>query len=1056
MLLRTVNVGLGCLLVLYWTLFLLCPYFREGPKICDFENDRVGASVCPSINTVPAGFFTREFSVNQGRDVVQSTSSKRLGFWHGIRSVCVFILLLSGDVELNPGPHSNCLRFAQFNSRSVIGKPSDDKPTLIQNFITDQSIDILAITETWLKPNSLPATINSITPEGYTCMHVPRAEGQGGGVAFIYRSCLEFRQITFQAFGSFEYLAAKLVLNSSSFLFMNFYRSPSLSESAFIRDFSCVLESVATMGNDFFLCGDFNFRMDTHEYYPEQFRSVLQDFGMKQLVDFSTHASGHLLDLLITPEIIRSKVSNIWPTYLTFSDHLAVSCDIELPNFTRPAKASKRVRVFKLFDPLSFTKDLFDSGLNFISSVDLDLYVNAFTSTIGSLLDKHAPWKTVKYSQKQDQPFYDGELRAQKQLRSRLESKWRVDKNESNFVVYKAQAKYYAGLLRSTRRKFYRSLVQKYSDNSRKLWATINKVIGNSKVKVLPTSLSEASLAKSFSDFFIGKVQKLSDKLNQNSTTENVSSDELMDPPPQLLQFEETSEREVRQTILSMTDATCILDVLPTRKLKDCLDGLIKPITTIVNKCLIEGRFPTKFKHAVVLPTLKKLNLPKEELSSYRPVSNLNFISKVVEKIIQNRLLKHINSFSGLPNFQSAYRMFHSTETALLRVQNDLLLAIEQRKVSALTLLDLSAAFDTVDHVILAERLHSFFGLSGTALSLLSSYLSNRTQSILIGDELSSPVTLTTGVPQGSILGPLLFSLYTAPLEHLLKKKGVSFHFYADDTQIYMSFSASDSLESLARFSDVLTVVKEWFSSSKLSLNADKTEFIIVGTKQQRAKAEGDTLKLNFDNCSISPSESVRNLGVIFDSDMSMSTHVSKICQLSFLHLRNFRRIRGILDLNSAKLVANALVSCRLDYCNSLLYGIDKGLLNKLQRVQNALARVVVTSVRRHDHVSPALKQLHWLPVEQRILYKVGLLAFKVKTNGQPLYLAEMLHCAPSSNRRSSCKNLLTIPFLKSENGRRSFCFSAPTVWNSLPQELRDVSTEDLFRKKLKTFLFPK
>ena len=153
-----------------------------------------------------------------------------------------------------------------------------------------------------------------------------------------------------------------------------------------------------------------------------------------------------------------------------------------------------------------------------------------------------------------------------------------------------------------------------------------------------------------------------------------------------------------------MSNATCDLDVVPTQIFKMCLDGFIKPVTLLINKCFNNGQFPSQFKQAIVVPLIKKPSLPKEELSSYRPVSHLNFVSKVIEKIVQKRLLNHINSFSLLPMYQSAYRMYHSTETALLRVQNDLLLGIEKQKVSALALLDLSAAFDTVDHAVLIDR----------------------------------------------------------------------------------------------------------------------------------------------------------------------------------------------------------------------------------------------------------------------------------------------------------------------------------------------------------------
>jgi len=229
MFLRTFNVSIGLVLTLYWTLFLLCPYFKEGPPKLEFENGRPGASVCACLDVVPAGYFIRDFSVTNSRNRIQGASTKTVGLGRRMFMVIVFMLMLSGDVELNPGPVSKSFQFAHLNARSVIGDPSVDKPTLIQNFITDGKIDILAISETWLRPNSLPATINSLIPDGYTCMHVPRDEGRGGGVAFIYRSVFEFRQVEFPCFASAEFIVAKLILNSTSFIFATFYRPPSSS-----------------------------------------------------------------------------------------------------------------------------------------------------------------------------------------------------------------------------------------------------------------------------------------------------------------------------------------------------------------------------------------------------------------------------------------------------------------------------------------------------------------------------------------------------------------------------------------------------------------------------------------------------------------------------------------------------------------------------------------------------------------------------------------------------------------------------------------------------------
>ena len=209
---------------------------------------------------------------------------------------------------------------------------------------------------------------------------------------------------------------------------------------------------------------------------------------------------------------------------------------------------------------------------------------------------------------------------------------------------------------------------------------------------------------------------------------------------------------EVRTAIQVSSDATCALDILPTYLLKSCLGVLVQPITYIINLALYEGTFPQSYKTALIRPLLKKHNLPPNELSSYRPISNLNFISKVLERIILSRINTHLQSFPSLCPFQSAYRKFHSTETALLRIHNDLLLATDRQEVSALVLLDLSSAFDTIDHQILLNRLTTHFGFSDTALSLLKSYLSNRSQYVTI-DNHSSPLTeITTGVPQGSVL----------------------------------------------------------------------------------------------------------------------------------------------------------------------------------------------------------------------------------------------------------------------------------------------------------------
>ena len=288
----------------------------------------------------------------------------------------------------------------------------------------------------------------------------------------------------------------------------------------------------------------------------------------------------------------------------------------------------------------------------------------------------------------------------------------------------------------------------------------------------------------------------------------------------------------------------------------------------ILSISLSEGIFPSSFKQALVQPLLKKPSLSTDDLNNFRPISNLIFISKILEKVVASRIQFHLSSNSLSSSFQSAYRIFQSTETTLLKIHNDLILAMDRGEVTSLILLDLSAAFDTVDHSILLTRLQNWFGLDGLSLDWFSSYLSLRSQAVSINDSISAFSTLSCGVPQGSVLGPLLFTLYTTPLGSMISKNTLKYHLYADGTQLYISFTPTTSVLSLETLTTTFNDILSWMNLNKLLLNPSKTEFLLIGTKQQRLKFS-DLTNLSLSNDIIPVSSSARNLGFIFDSDMS-------------------------------------------------------------------------------------------------------------------------------------------------------------------------------------------
>ena len=285
--------------------------------------------------------------------------------------------------------------------------------------------------------------------------------------------------------------------------------------------------------------------------------------------------------------------------------------------------------------------------------------------------------------------------------------------------------------------------------------------------------------------------------------------------------------------------------------------------TSVINECLQTGVFLQELKEALVKPLLKKANLELID-KNYRLVSSLEFMGKTIEHAVTSQLAQHISENSLFKPMQSAYRSGHSKETALLKVKTDLLHATDHQEVVCLILLDLSLAFDTVDHCMLLQRLEVCFGIKETALEWIRSYLTGRTQKVSVGKVMSSPVALSFGVPQGSVLGLILFTLYTCPLGSICTKHDINYHTYADNQQIYLSFKPSKDKENcIRRLEMCISEIREWMIVNKLKLNDDKTEFIVFGSRQQLSKIGG--VSINIGRVQVQPEDHVRNLGYHMD-----------------------------------------------------------------------------------------------------------------------------------------------------------------------------------------------
>jgi len=417
---------------------------------------------------------------------------------------------------------------------------------------------------------------------------------------------------------------------------------------------------------------------------------------------------------------------------------------------------------------------------------------------------------------------------------------------------------------------------------------------------------------------------------------------------------------------------------------KENLPIMLPVITKIVNASLASGVFPSRLKHSIITPVIKKSTMDPNSLKSYRPIANITFLSKVVEKAATCQVTDHVDSNCLGEQYQSAYRRYHSTETALLKVKNDILQSLDQGNAVFMVLLDMSAAFDTVDHSILLDRLQTRFGIGGVVKSWFSTYLHNRTIKVTVKNTFSKEHHLTYSLPQGSIIGPQGFTLYTAPVGDIIRAHDVSFHAYADDIQLFAEFNPKimgDCERVLAKLTSCVARINEWMVDNKLQLDQDKTEFIVFANNRVLPKLQNVQLELG--NLCIHPKSSVKNLGVILDSSLNMSVHINSICSSVNFHIRNLWRIRRFISQEACHNAVRGLVLSRLDYANSLLLGVREKDLMCLQRLQNKAARLVFSCGRDQPSAS-LLDELHWLPVKQRVHFKLLLYVFKCINSQAP------------------------------------------------------------------------
>ena len=649
--------------------------------------------------------------------------------------------------------------------------------------------------------------------------------------------------------------------------------------SLFLQEFNDFVESLHFTHKNVIFCGDFNIHCNDYSNTDViQFYQILNSFSLEQFVLSPTHVMGNTIDLVIcNPEDLSIYDLSICSD--SPSDHFIIYFSINFtPNHVTPKVVA--CRNLNQVDKSSFSNDLetffTDFQVNHFND-NFENSVSKFYQVQQDIVDKHAPITDKIISSSVKPKWLDREFKLERANRRKKYKTWVRTKSDSDRELFLQSRNKVEQLVNEKKRNYYSSQIANCDNSQRELFKVCNTLMDKPRGSSLPKSSSSLDLANRFNDFFSEKIRKIRSKIcnDSHSTIQESSNSGTRFPESNatLDNFKPVNEDQLDKIIKSHPIKTSSDDPIPATLFKSLIDIFLPVLTLLVNLSLLTGSIDG-LKETVVTPLLKKLGTDLEELSNYRPITGIKYLGKLIERVVLPQLLQHMTfNHLHIPN-QSGYKTGYSCETLLVRLVNDLYLNLDNGKCTVLLLLDLSAAFETVDHELLLDILQYEFGLSGIVLKWFESFLKGRKQAVTVNGSKSKYLDNRFGVPQGSVLGPVLFNIYVHSLISYLEKHGFSIHGYADDHQIFKAFRIEFQFATL-RYSlpKCLSLVASWMKRYFLKLNAGKSQ-VIVFTPESQSNGLLVQRVLLEDGSVLPISTEAMNLGMLLDSRLTFTPQI--------------------------------------------------------------------------------------------------------------------------------------------------------------------------------------
>ena len=890
---------------------------------------------------------------------------------------------------------------------------------------------VIAVTETWLH-SAFTDTMAQIP--GYTLIRNDRQGRSSGGVALYIKNNIKYRILDRSIETGHEKLAEYLICEinlSSSFLVVAVvYRPPDSRFYQGIQFLGNLSNIIANYSNKLIL-GDFNADM----HYFNQKSNIMYDFIFENRLYLVPHGATHkgpqhfsAIDLCIVDENDRVISFDKVP-FINNHSLTDVTLDIFVP---KTPFAQIKYRNIDGITQDEFTLRLlaYDWSFAFKSS-DVDLIWDNTAKYITSVLDTLAPYKEFTLNNK-SLPWLTPELKIELKHLNKLYRKYYRNRREESYNAYK--------IYKDLNEKIMDEKIKFYSEklntncSSETLWKEINHLgLTKSSIKekpiFTPDQLNNYFLTTQNATPSVSTTQSQNNSIRHNN-----------------FKFKRIKMEDLDWAFKQFSTKSVGPDGISLKVLKLCLPALSRVFLALFNKSIILNKFPKAWKHSNILPTAKVPN--PSSLGDYRPVSLLCIISKIFEKILHKQISDYLNQQHLLDSFQSGFQKMHSTQTILTNLTDDICRGHHLDLITILVMIDLSKAFDRVSHEILLKKLSSF-GFSENAIGWFSEYLSDRTQSVIYEDKASTTKKIISGVPQGSVLGPLLFLIYLNDLgTRIIYSKRL---LYADDLQIYIQIPYKDFDLGISLLQNDIKEIEVWSSSNNFVINKDKTKIILFGKNVNDFYNSNNTFY--FGGANIKLSKSVNNLGIFFDSDMKWNTHINHVVKSVNFSLYRLRYFKNLVTKNLRKQLVSALIFPLLDYCMFPIGNLPEYQYARLQKLQNAAVRYVC-DIKYPLRTSPARITLGWLKVKYRAKYLCASYIYNILQNAKPDYLKTKINIyKPARELRPKNRPHLKVELTKNPFYSNSSLIYMISFCNSIPENIRFSSSISSFKTNLHKYL---